>query len=46
MVKIKTQVTADTGADVEKGRLFHFWWDFKRYNPSENQCGSSSENLT
>ena len=29
MAKIKAQVTADAGKDMEKGILLHFWWDFK-----------------
>ena len=29
MAKIKTQVTADAGEDMEKGILLHYWWDCK-----------------
>jgi hypothetical protein len=30
MAKIKTQMTADSGEDVEKKRtLLHCWWDCK-----------------
>ena len=29
MAKIKTQVTANAGEDVEKGTLLHCWWECK-----------------
>jgi hypothetical protein len=29
----KIQVTADTGKDVKKGTLLHFWWDCKLVQP-------------
>jgi hypothetical protein len=31
--KIKTQVTAGAGKDVEKEEHFHFWWDCKLVQP-------------
>ena len=33
MAKIKTQVTANAGEDVEKGTLLHCWWDCKLVQP-------------
>jgi hypothetical protein len=45
MAKIKTQVTADAGEDVEKeGHSSIAGGTASRYNHSGNQCGSSSEN--
>jgi hypothetical protein len=43
--KIKIQVTADAGKDVEK-RKTPFWWIASWYNPSGNKSGCSSENWT
>jgi hypothetical protein len=33
MAKIKKQVTADVGEDVEKGTLLYCWWDCKLVQP-------------
>ena len=45
MVKIKTQVIADAGKDMEKGeRSSIAGWIANWYNHSENQFGGSSEN--
>jgi hypothetical protein len=33
MAKIKTEVTADAGKDVEKGTLLHCWWECKLVQP-------------
>jgi hypothetical protein len=32
-LRSKTQITADAGKGVEKGMLFHFWWDCKLVQP-------------
>ena len=47
MAKIKTQVTADAGEDVEKEEHSSTVGGIATwYNHSGNQSGSSSENLT
>jgi hypothetical protein len=47
MAKIKTQVTADVGKDMEKEEHFSIGGRIASwYNHSGNQFGSSSENWT
>ena len=47
MAKIKTQVTADAGEDVEKGEHSSIVGGIASlYNHSGNQSGGSSENWT
>jgi hypothetical protein len=47
MAKIKTQVTADVGEDVEKGEHSSTSGGIaRRYNHSGNQLGSSSKTWT
>jgi hypothetical protein len=44
--KNQTQVTADTGEDVEKGEHSIACGSARWHNPSGNQFGITSENLT
>jgi hypothetical protein len=46
MARLKTQVTADAGKDVEKEHSFIAGGTASWYNHSRNQSGGSSENWT
>jgi hypothetical protein len=40
--KIKNAGGSRCSKDVEKGRLLHYWWDYKLLKLFRNQSGSSS----